>query len=72
MRVIPVQEGIAFVLTAMEQNRLIAVTKATEYTPRQVIECMAQIHSANFDDDVKAAIEALDEEALDIEAENAS
>jgi hypothetical protein len=69
MKIVATQDGIAFVLTQMEQQRLTEITKLTDYTPRQVIECMAQIHASNFDEDVKAAIEALDEEALDTEAE---
>lgn len=70
MKVIATQEGVLLKPTDTEKHVLVQYAQKTDYTARQILEVMAQIHGSNWEEDVKSAIEALDEEALDKEAEN--
>lgn len=72
MKVVATQDGVVIKLTDIDVNTLMKLAHPTPHTTRQVLETMVNIWSADFYQKAKSAIDVLDEDLLDREAENAT
>jgi len=72
MKVTATGNGVVIALSDIDINTLMKLAHPTSHSTRQVLETMTQVWSANFYEDAKTAIDILDEQDLDREAENAA
>lgn len=63
MKVVATGEGLALVLTQTDQATILKVSNPTPFNPRQVLEHLAAVWSANLEQDCNDAISELEENA---------